>query len=114
MIINSTWDIAVARNACRKFVLGEKLPLTMCARAVAATAVFGEFILQSNEAGSLDFKAVPHDGKIGIDLVCSISRPDTQAPNLEALRSQLARVTVNIDVHNLESRMEITVHLERV
>ena len=56
MVINSTWDIAVTRNPCRKFVRSQNFPISICARVVAVIAIFGEFILQSNGPRSLEIK----------------------------------------------------------
>ena len=110
MMINSTWDVAVARNTCRKLILGEKLPPSLCACAVAAIAVFGEFILQTHATGSLEVKVIPQQGKSGVDLICSIALNAGQPLSLDALRQQLTRVTSTFDIYNQGHQLEITAH----
>src|SRR5579872_2020801 len=111
MIIQSTWDVATARNVCRKVILGQKLPPSFCARSVAAIAVLGELILLSHSAGTLEIRVVPQRGKQGVELRCSIPLSNGQSVSLETARSQLARAVDAIDINNQDNQLTITAHL---
>lgn len=111
MLIQSTWDVATARNVCRKAILGQKLPPTLCARAVAAVAALGELILLSRMTGTLEIRLVPQQGKRGVELTCSIPLDDTQPLALETTRSQLARAVDVLDIDNQDNQLTVTVHL---
>ncbi len=109
MLIQGTWDIAVARNVCRKAILDQKLPPTLCARVVAAIAALGELILLSHLTGTLEIHIVPQQGKRGVELTCCIPLADRQCPSLDTARSQLARVADALEIQNQDNRLIIIV-----
>ena len=111
MMIQSTWDIATARNVCRKVILGQKLSPTLCGRAVAVVAVLGELILLSQMRGSLDVREIPQQGKRGIEIRCSLVLVSEPTPSLETTRSQLERVVDALHVHVQDNLLEISAHI---
>ncbi len=111
MVIQSTWDIAVARNVCRKAILGQKLPPTLCARAVAAISVLGELSLLSKLSSTLEIRVIPQQGKRGAELICCIPLNGESCPPLDTVQSQLARVVDALEVQCQDNRLMITARL---
>lgn len=113
LTVQSTWDVAKARNMLRQVILGQKWSPTLCARAVAVFATFGELILGSRNTGTFEILIVPRKNKPGVELNCIIAQHGADTLPLETVQSQLKRAGDVVEIHQDNNQVAITVYLWR-
>jgi hypothetical protein len=111
MIIQTTSDVAKARNVCRVMILSQRLSPLLCARGVAAITSLGELILHASLKANLEVRIIPLQGKQGVELRCFIPFQEDKPLAMDTVQSQLARAVDNIDIYNHDKQIVIVSHL---